>query len=134
MKKVLLAATLCTVLNTLTFASKQPLTTQSTTTLSDVQQLFQVNISQPLQLATLSQKEMKETEGALGPMGALGGAAIGGIFYTGHAIGSGSWSWGSFGTAMAGGAITGFSGGAAAAYFVPRVIFGLGVVSGKNGW
>lgn len=102
MKTVLLAATLCTVLNTLTFASEQPLTTQSTTTLSDVQQVFQVNISQPLQLATLSQKEMKETEGAWGP----GGAIIGGIggatgYLLSTQISSSPFSWAQLGTATA---------------------------------
>ena len=38
-----------------------PLTIESTAALSDVQQIFQVDHNQSMQLAVLSQKEMKET-------------------------------------------------------------------------
>lgn len=100
---------------------------------TDIQLIFKQD-NQPMELAALSPKEMRETEGAVGPWGALGGAAVGGIFYTGHAIGSGSWSWGSFATSVGMGALTGFSGGAAAGYFVPRIAFGAGIISGRNGW
>ena len=61
MKKVLLAGALCIVLNAHTFATEQPLTIESTAALSDVQQIFQVDHNQSMQLAVLSQKEMKET-------------------------------------------------------------------------
>lgn len=71
------------------------------------------------------------------PLG-LGGhsecAAVGGIFYTGQAIGSGEWNWGSFGTTVGMGALTGLTGGAATSYFIPRIAFGAGIYAGCNGW
>lgn len=87
-----------------------------------------------MQLAPLSNREMAETEGAFGPWGALGGAAVGGIFYTGQAIGSGEWNWGSFGTTVGMGVLTGLTGGAATSYFIPRIAFGAGIYAGRNGW
>ncbi len=40
-------------------------------------QVFHTRADAPMQLAELSQKEMKETEGAFLPLAILGGAAIG---------------------------------------------------------
>jgi hypothetical protein len=45
---------------------------------TDLQALFEQD-AKPMQLAALSEQEMKETEGALGPMGAVGGGLIGAI-------------------------------------------------------
>jgi hypothetical protein len=101
---------------------------------SDVLSLFEAD-SRPLQLAVLSPQEMKETEGAFGPWGAVGGGIIGGIGNIGYQLGaSNGWNWGSFGYAVGSGALTGFTGGAAAWYVVPRVAFFGGVAAGRLGW
>jgi len=100
---------------------------------TDLQALFEQDAA-PMQLAALSEQEMRETEGALGLMGAVGGGLIGAISYTGYAIGSGSWKWSSFGYSVGMGALTGFSGGAAAWYVVPRVAFFSGIIAGRRGW
>ena len=94
------------------------------------------NISDETQeLAVLSSDEMETTEGALGPWSALGGGLIGGISNIGYQLGSNNdWNWGSFGYSVAGGALTGFSGGAAAWYTVPRVAFFGGFGAGSMGW
>jgi outer membrane lipoprotein SlyB len=101
---------------------------------AEAQQLFEQD-AQPLQVAELSHMEMKKTEGAFGPWGAAGGALVGGIGNVGYQLGAGrGWSWGSFGYAVGSGALTGFSGGAAAWYVVPRVAFFGGITAGRLGW
>lgn len=101
---------------------------------TDINAMFE-QAGQPMQLAALSQQEMKETEGAFGPWGAAGGALVGGIGNIGYQLGAGrGWSWGSFGYAVGSGALTGFSGGAAAWYVVPRVAFFGGFGAGRMGW
>ncbi|MRN37664.1 hypothetical protein CRG49_002845 [Neisseria sp. N95_16] len=51
-------------------------------------QVFDVKQDKPMQLAELSQKEMKETEGALAPW--VAGGAIGGI------VGGAGYAWGAY--------------------------------------
>lgn len=100
----------------------------------DTQMLFEQD-AKPMQLVALSQQEMRETEGAFGPWGALGGGIVGGIGNAGYQLGAGrGWSWGSFGYAVGGGALTGFTGGAASWYVVPRVAFFGGFGAGRMGW
>ena len=87
------------------------------------------------EMALLSDQEIVATEGALGPWGAVGGAGIGAISNIGYQLGSNSgWNWGSFGTAVGLGAMTGFTGGAAAWYVVPRVAFSGSFGAGRMGW
>jgi lactobin A/cerein 7B family class IIb bacteriocin len=88
----------------------------------------------------LTEAEISDIHGGLGPAGAVGGAIIGAIGNFGYQLGAGrvgpgrGWNWGSLGLAVGGGAVTGFTGGAAAWYVVPRVTF-FGMFSGgRMGW
>jgi len=111
-----------------------PIATLATFDQTDISAMFE-QTAQPMQLAALSSVEMKETEGALGPWGAVGGGIIGGIGNAGYQLGAGrGWSWGSFGYSVGAGALTGFTGGAAAWYVVPRVSFFGGFGAGRMGW
>jgi hypothetical protein len=97
-------------------------------------QIADINPSNSGLLYELTEAEVLDISGAIGFAGSLGGAAIGAIGNIGYQIGRGSWSWGSFGLAVGSGAITGFTGGAAAWYFVPRLSFGLGFTGGLMHW
>lgn len=130
MKKILIATLLGSVISSPAFAT-------SDNELKDANLIFSMDAdtNYSMELAVLSQEEMKSTEGALGPWGALGGGIVGGIGNVGYQLGSGnSWNWGSFGYSVAGGALTGFSGGAASWYVVPRVAFYGGFGAGRLGW
>lgn len=80
---------------------------------ADVQAVFDGEKSS-MQLAALTEKEMKDTEGAFGPVGALVGG-VGGL--TGYALGAGisgsNWSWAEAAAATAGGAASGAAAGPA---------------------
>jgi len=135
MKSILLATALATSFAAPAFASEVPVSAPVQLFSAADTQLVFAQDAEPMQLAALSQSEMKETEGALGPWGAVGGAFVGGIGNAGYQIGAGrGWSWGSFGYAVGGGALTGFTGGAAAWYVVPRVAFYGGFCAGRMGW
>ncbi len=88
----------------------------------------------------LTEAEISDIHGGLGPAGAVGGAIIGGIFNFGYQLGAGrvgfgrGFNLGSFALAVGGGALTGFTGGAARWYVVPRVAFFGGVAGGRMGW
>jgi hypothetical protein len=101
---------------------------------ADINTMFE-QAGKPMQLVALSGQEMKDTEGAFGLWGALGGGIVGGIGNIGYQLGAGrGWSWGSFGYSVGGGALTGFTGGAASWYVVPRVAFFGGFGAGRMGW
>jgi hypothetical protein len=128
MKKVIIATLLSGAISVPAFAANG-------NDLADANLIFNMDNSQSMELAVLSSEEMKNTEGALGPWGAVGGGIIGGIGNIGYQLGSGnSWNWGSFGYAVGGGALTGFTGGAASWYVVPRVAFFGGFGAGRMGW
>ena len=79
---------------------------------NDINGLFD-QADQPMQLATLSQQEMKETEGAWVHWAA--GAALGGAMNTAAYIGSNrNWTYGGAAWAAAGGLIGGLPVGSAA--------------------
>jgi hypothetical protein len=83
----------------------------------------------------LNDAEILDINGGFGLPGAVGGGIIGGIGNIGYQIGSGNgWNWGSFAYAVGGGMLTGFTGGAAAWYVVPRVAFYGGLTAGSLGW
>ena len=128
MKKAIIA-------NLLSGAISAPAFAANGNDLADANLIFNMDNSQSMELAMLSSEEMKSTEGAFGPWGAVGGGIIGGIGNIGYQLGSSnSWSWGSFGHAVGGGALTGFTGGAASWYVVPRVAFFGGFGAGRMGW
>lgn len=135
LKSTLFAGVLAASLAVPAFANDAPVATPLPQfTAADTQMLFEQD-AMPMQLAALSQQEMKETEGAFGPWGAVGGGIVGGIGNVGYQLGAGrGWSWGSFGYAVGGGALTGFTGGAASWYVVPRVAFFGGFGAGRMGW
>jgi lactobin A/cerein 7B family class IIb bacteriocin len=88
----------------------------------------------------LTEAEISDIHGGLGPAGAVGGAIIGAIGNFGYQLGAGrvgpgrGFNWGSFIGTTAVSAGLGFSGGAAAWYFRPRVAFFGGVAGGRMGW
>lgn len=89
----------------------------------DVNAMFE-QVDKPLQLSELSDQEMKETEGAVNPYGAIIGGAGGGFGYAISNYMSGdAWSWYGFATSVGGGAWAGSGAGAGA----------LGVIWGFNG-
>ncbi len=127
MKKAIIATLLSGAISAPAFAANG-------NDLADANLIFNMDNSQSMELAVLSSEEMKSTEGAFGPWGAVGGG-IGGIGNIGYQLGSSnSWNWGSFGYAVGGGALTGFTGGAASWYVVPRVAFFGGFGAGRMGW
>ena len=79
---------------------------------SDVQALFDGGANSTMQLATLSDQEMKETEGAFGPVGALIGG-VGGLteYALETAISGSEWSWTGAATTTLAGAGAGFAAG-----------------------
>ncbi|MCW8198847.1 hypothetical protein D8B23_10520 [Verminephrobacter aporrectodeae subsp. tuberculatae] len=105
---------------------------------ADIDAMFE-QADKPMQLAALSDRDMKETEGAIGPWGAAAGALVGGIAEAGYQLGrlgaGHEWSWRSVGRSAAIGAMTGFTGGSAAAwYLIPRAVVITSVVAGRAGW
>ncbi|MCW8165631.1 hypothetical protein D8B22_04435 [Verminephrobacter aporrectodeae subsp. tuberculatae] len=105
---------------------------------ADIDAMFE-QADKPMQLAALSDQDMKETEGAVGPWGAAAGALVGGLAEAGYQLGGlgagREWSWRSIGRSAAIGAVTGFTGGSAAAwYLVPRVVIIGSVAAGRAGW
>lgn len=132
MKKITLAVVLSTALATPAMANETP-----ETGLIDAQQVFHMEDTQPMQLAMLSEQEMRETEGAVLPawaawsfVNAGWGALGGGVGYATSTLTSGSqWSWSALGGSMAGGAVGG-------AFKNPGLsaTFGAGVGGAISGW
>ena len=94
----------------------------------------------PLQLALLSEQEMRETEGAWGVWGALGGAGIGAWNYLGTAAGSGRFTWSGLAYHVGTGALIGAATGPMGIrtyYMSSRLGYVAGVGSGygsRRGW
>ncbi len=81
----------------------------------------------------LNFNEVEEVSGGWGLPGAFVGGLTGGAGYLGNALTSGSFSWSDLGYSAGSGAVLGAIGGpigAARAYALPRVSFGLGAAYG----
>lgn len=103
MRKLTLAVVLSTAFATTAMANEMP-----ETGLIDAQQVFHMEAAQPLQLAMLSEQEMRETEGAVWWFAPIVGWTVGGGI-TGVAINR--WqtgSWEGSGRAFGAGATAGF--------------------------
>lgn len=91
-----------------------------------------------MQLMTLSQNEMKETEGAFNGPGAVHGGMGGGLGYAFSSyIGNEPWSWYNFATSVGGGALAGGTLGAAGAVWTFNSSVAKGIADGvatQNGW
>lgn len=103
MRKLTLAVVLSTAFATTAMANEMP-----ETGLIDAQQVFHMEDAQPMQLAVLSEQEMRETEGAVWWFAPIVGWTVGGGI-TGVAINR--WqtgSWEGSGRAFGAGATAGF--------------------------
>jgi|GEM_PF-6848851 len=92
-------------------------------------------LTQPMQLAVLSEQEMKETEGAWWPW--LGFGAAGGIGNTyGYISSNSNWSWGgaayAFGTGFSGALVASLPG--TTAYRLGYTALGGGMAATSYGW
>ncbi len=72
-----------------------------------MQQMFEQDAG-PMQVAALSRTEMKETEGAFGLVGAVGGVILNGAAYS---FDNTNFTWAGFTTAIVTGAMGGAMGG-----------------------
>ncbi len=121
----------------LTLAMSFGATSAMASSFEDKDMVFAFGSESAMEVATLSDQEMKNTEGAWGPWGAIAGGAIGGIQYLGYAAGSGSFSLSSFAYNVGGGAAIGAATGPVgiANFMIARpVAFGVGFTGGVNGW
>jgi len=140
--KTRLAATALATLAAMTTTSalaetSNPLPVANAFTAQDMASLFEQE-TQPLQLAALSEQEMKSTEGAWGPWGAAIGAVSGLAGYTTNTMISGEpWSWGHAAQSTAGGALYGaYAGPVALAWAFNNAVAG-GAIKGmitQLGW
>ena len=103
----------------------------------DAQSLFD-DSDRPMQFATLSEREMKETEGAWGLWGAAAGGLGAGLGYSYNVyINQSPWSWGNFGVLVGLGTTAGaFTGPSDAVWaFNSAVAQGISTaVITRNGW
>lgn len=105
---------------------------------ADYASLFDSEIA-GVKVASLSDEEMKETEGAFfNPYGAALGAAAGGAGYAYRTVIGGSpWSWYSFGTSAGAGFVAGSGAGAVASIWGANAYMASSLVGGVmdyNGW
>ena len=106
MRKLTLAVVLSTAFATTAMANEMP-----ETGLIDAQQVFHMEDAQPMQLAMLSEQEMRETEGAVAAPGAVVGGFMGGGQYLSSCSIVGNCSAWGFGYNVISGAALGAIGG-----------------------
>ncbi|MDG3066177.1 hypothetical protein ACFQ4M_10685 [Thauera mechernichensis] len=104
---------------------------------TDIDAMFE-QAGQPMQLAALSQQEMRETEGAVNPYGALLGGVGGGLGYMfSNQISGSPFSLYGFLSSVGGGAIAGSGLGAVGAIWEFNSIVSVGIldgIAGAYGW
>lgn len=133
-QKIILSIAMGLLISPAFAEATNPTKTESKFTTTQISELFKKN-DLPIQVLTLSQQEMKDTEGAFNPWGAALGAAGGGIGYgINNYISGQPWSWYSFGTSVGGGAFAGSGVGAAAAIWQFNGAIGTGIANGIAGY
>ena len=138
LNKGFIAALLMGSVLTPAFAEQKQAQDSATFEAADYASLFDSEIAR-VKVASLSDEEMKETEGAFfNPYGAALGAAAGGAGYAYRTVIGGSpWSWYSFGTSAGAGFVAGSGAGAVASIWGANAYMASSLVGGVmdyNGW